>query len=716
MNGPHNDIPAQTDLPPLVSVGVPTYNRPEGLRRTLRHLADQTYRNVEILVSDNCSTDPDVDLVLEEFAAADARIKVFHQVTNVGATSNFRFVLEQASGEYFMWASDDDWWDASFIQKALALMQERPSAVGCWCDVQFHAGDTGAISKPRPYGLYTDPDLSTSDAVSALLTWNFQHGWYGIYALFRTAAIADAARKHLRGQDLGWGSDVHMVTELLSRGPMLKVPEPLFHYSMRSQASAAYHLEHSPDFGSDARLNPYLAQLTEMFRTVATSERLRRREKAAFYLRFVLRVFLTSNAWVTAIRRYPSAGFYGAQIRGRRGSTLLFLLPLELAALGNRTLRAARRGASASLRPVRLARNHARRLLFALRLVRSRPRKPRVLIVEPNVCHGEVVGGLAYYLDKLGYHCQFLLSEEIGREDPLCRMEPMARAAHYTDYATIMQLVTSRLARAYDHLFFVSSFNYREMALFCETHPTLATAARSLFFVEHDLLYIDRKNGAYYPYYAEKRVLSLTNFAHDDHLLEISASYFGKVEVRKRRGAPVVFLVPGTHLRSLEYTVEAVRALLALGCDGFRFDIAGRISDEELEPLAGEGPLWEHLRLLGRVDFPTLYREVEACDYLMGPEGLEEYLDHRTSGSKQLSLGFCRPLVLREELVKNWGFSAESCVPHSGREGLVEAARRALAMNDDAYGAMVDSLDKIRAEQERASLVRLGERLAEERP
>ena len=704
------------DTRPLVSIGLPTYNRPDGLRRALRHLTDQTYGSIEILVSDNCSTDLDVRLVLEESAAADPRVKVFHQASNTGAVSNFRFVLEQASGDFFMWASDDDWWESTFIERALALLRESPSAVGCWCDVQFHAADTDALTRPQPYGLYTDPDLSRSTAVSGLLTWNFQHGWYGIYALYRRAPLTEVASKHLRTHDLAWGFDVHVVTELLLYGPILKVSEPLFHYSTRSQASAAYHLAHSADFSADAHFNPYLAQLKEMFRIITGSERLRRLEKTAFYLRFLFRVLSTGNAWVTAIRRYPSAGFYRAQIRTGQGTTLLFLMPLEMAALGNRILLATRRLARKSRGLARWARVRAHYLLAGSRLVRSRPRKPRVMIVEPNVCHGEVVGGLAYYLDKLGYGCQFLLSDEIGREDPLCRMTRMARATLFADYPTIMRLVTSRLARAYDHVFFVSSFNYREEALFCDTHTSLDKTAPSLFFVEHDLLNIDRKHEAYYRYYAEKRVLSLTNFAHDDHLLEISACYFGEVTVRRQRGDPVVFLVPGTHLRSLEYTVDAVRDLLGLGCDGFRFDIAGRISDEELAALSGEDVLWQHLQLLGRVDFPHLYRTVETCDYLVGPQGLDNYLGRRTSGAKQLSLGFRKPLVLREELVTNWGLSDGSCIPYSGDGGLVAAVRRAIGMDELTYGAMVDTLDTIRLQNEQASLARLGARLAEVRP
>jgi glycosyltransferase involved in cell wall biosynthesis len=105
---------------PLVSVGIPTFNRPVGLRRTLELISNQTYSNLEILVSDNASTDSETEGVAREFCARDKRIKYFRQLTNIGPIANFRFVLAQASGDCFMWAADDDEWDARFIETCLA--------------------------------------------------------------------------------------------------------------------------------------------------------------------------------------------------------------------------------------------------------------------------------------------------------------------------------------------------------------------------------------------------------------------------------------------------------------------------------------------------------------------------------------------------------------------------------------------------------------------
>lgn len=103
----------------LVSVGIPTYNRPEGLKRTLECITKQTYKNLEIIVSDNCSPNLKVKEVVRKFQIKDNRIKYFRQSKNIYG-NNFLFVLEKATAEYFMWAADDDSWDSQYIKHCMA--------------------------------------------------------------------------------------------------------------------------------------------------------------------------------------------------------------------------------------------------------------------------------------------------------------------------------------------------------------------------------------------------------------------------------------------------------------------------------------------------------------------------------------------------------------------------------------------------------------------
>src|SRR4030067_476273 len=99
-------LPASTPIP-AVSIGVPVYNGELHMRAALEALLAQTFTDFELIISDNASTD-NTELICREYAARDTRIYYFRHEKNQGASANFQFVLDQAGGEFFMWAACDD--------------------------------------------------------------------------------------------------------------------------------------------------------------------------------------------------------------------------------------------------------------------------------------------------------------------------------------------------------------------------------------------------------------------------------------------------------------------------------------------------------------------------------------------------------------------------------------------------------------------------------
>jgi glycosyltransferase involved in cell wall biosynthesis len=99
---------------PLVSIGIPTYNRAdEYLSQALESAVNQTYKNIEIIVSDNCSTD-NTEQVVKGLKASN--IRYFRQDINVTSNENFNFCLNQAKGDYFLLLHDDDLIDNDFVE------------------------------------------------------------------------------------------------------------------------------------------------------------------------------------------------------------------------------------------------------------------------------------------------------------------------------------------------------------------------------------------------------------------------------------------------------------------------------------------------------------------------------------------------------------------------------------------------------------------------
>lgn len=166
---------------PLVSVGIPTYNRPRSLRHTLACLTRQTYRNLEIIVSDNASPDGEVGAVVREFMAVDSRIRYHRQPENLGIVPNYQFVLAQASGEFFMWAADDDEWDPSFVAHCVANIGRATSYMPGY---RFLFTQSGKEYPPPPVRLA--PGHSRSEAMRLFFATWYVHI---LYALHRRSSI-----------------------------------------------------------------------------------------------------------------------------------------------------------------------------------------------------------------------------------------------------------------------------------------------------------------------------------------------------------------------------------------------------------------------------------------------------------------------------------------------------------------------------------------------
>jgi glycosyltransferase involved in cell wall biosynthesis len=113
---------------PQVSLGVPVYNGQKYLRRALDSLLNQDFKDFEIIISDNASTDETED-ISRHYAALDGRIRYHRNEANIGSAPNYRRVFELARGEFFKWCAHDDLCFPTFLTRCTALLQSAPRNV-----------------------------------------------------------------------------------------------------------------------------------------------------------------------------------------------------------------------------------------------------------------------------------------------------------------------------------------------------------------------------------------------------------------------------------------------------------------------------------------------------------------------------------------------------------------------------------------------------------
>lgn len=110
---------------PLVTIVLQTYNRRKMLEDALESAINQTYKNIEILIGDNCSED-DTEQYCVDMTKNDSRIKYFRHKENIGMVGNANFLLDRISGEYFIFLNDDDWLDLDYVEKSIEFIKDKP--------------------------------------------------------------------------------------------------------------------------------------------------------------------------------------------------------------------------------------------------------------------------------------------------------------------------------------------------------------------------------------------------------------------------------------------------------------------------------------------------------------------------------------------------------------------------------------------------------------
>jgi len=121
---------------PRVSIGLPVYNGEKHLRKALESILNQTFKDFEIVISDNASTDG-TEKICREYADKDKRIRYYRQNQNFGAARNFNLVFELSTGKYFKWAAHDDVCASKYLQRCVNVLDREPSVVLCYPRISY---------------------------------------------------------------------------------------------------------------------------------------------------------------------------------------------------------------------------------------------------------------------------------------------------------------------------------------------------------------------------------------------------------------------------------------------------------------------------------------------------------------------------------------------------------------------------------------------------
>lgn len=227
---------------PLVSIGVPVFNGGTGLAGALDSLLAQDYHNLEIIISDNGSTDNTPE-ICEKYVLKDQRVKYFRSEKNRGVIWNFNRVFELSSGPYFMWAAHDDQRERFFVSACVEKLEQCPEAVLC----QVHTAMYIEGRDDLLCVVHLDSYEGVTGVVDRYRETLRRFPATAIYGLYRS----DAMRKTKMYQRC-IATDLAFIQELSIYGQFVQVPRVLFNYYGREKWNTV-HQDYRVFFGKDIK-------------------------------------------------------------------------------------------------------------------------------------------------------------------------------------------------------------------------------------------------------------------------------------------------------------------------------------------------------------------------------------------------------------------------------------------------------------------------------
>lgn len=213
---------------PQVSIGLPVYNGERYLSAAIESVLAQTFRDFELIICDNASTDGS-EAICRAFAARDERVRYIRNERNLGAAPNYNLTFALARGGYFKWMAHDDLIAPTYLERCVAVLDEHPGVVVCYPRAVFIDERDATIG-------YDDECLHNRHPATFARYYAYlklARGWINaIFGLIRSDVLRDSV---LIGSYSS--SDMILLAELILHGEFYEVPEPLFLRRDHAEAS-----------------------------------------------------------------------------------------------------------------------------------------------------------------------------------------------------------------------------------------------------------------------------------------------------------------------------------------------------------------------------------------------------------------------------------------------------------------------------------------------
>ena len=203
---------------PRVSIGLPVYNGENFLEDAIRSVLAQTFDDLELIVSDNASTDRSAEIA-RDFAASDPRVRYFRNERNLGAAPNYNRAWAESTGACSSGLSHDDRIMPTYVAATVAALDAMPDAVLCNTVVDY-IDEHGTVFTTYDSGLDLASGADPAQRFAAMVLRS--HACIDFFGMARREAMAGSL---LHGSF--HGADRAFLAQMALRGRLLQLPEHL---------------------------------------------------------------------------------------------------------------------------------------------------------------------------------------------------------------------------------------------------------------------------------------------------------------------------------------------------------------------------------------------------------------------------------------------------------------------------------------------------------
>jgi glycosyltransferase involved in cell wall biosynthesis len=216
---------------------MPVFNGEPYIRQAIESVLAQEFEGLELLISDNASTDG-TNKICQEYALSDSRVRVILHKENRGAFWNFKFVASHARGKLFLWLAHDDFLDPRFLRECVEHLNKHSQDVLVCSDFLIVDGEGKQLGLERLESIRRN--IEWTKRAREFYVYPISNVYLGVYGLMRTS-VCNEVLGDMREPRYLSHIEVPILARVASRGRISSLPLTLRAY--RRHPNSGYFSE-----------------------------------------------------------------------------------------------------------------------------------------------------------------------------------------------------------------------------------------------------------------------------------------------------------------------------------------------------------------------------------------------------------------------------------------------------------------------------------------